>query len=247
MEYPAADAPVTFAQADLRDERRAPHSGSVTHDLPDEPSSLALLGHELRTPLNVVLGYADAMRGEAFGPLPSVYRDQADSIHAAASHLLALVDAMTAIAAAETGERRLDVQRLDGQALDGLIADVVRLFSPLAAASRVQIRTSAAGPVGLRIDPLALRQILINLIDNAVKFARPGGVVTVAVERASAEVRLRVDNAGGAGAAAGRAGSGLGLRLARALGEAMGGSLDLNLAPEGGAQAVVRFPAITED
>jgi two-component system cell cycle sensor histidine kinase PleC len=210
---------------------------------------MAVLGHELRTPLNTVLGYADAMQCEVFGPLPAPYRDQAASIHAAASHLLALVEAMTALGAAETGARPLDMRRLDGEALQNTIADAVALFSARAAASTVEIRAPAARSalVDAWIDPLALSQILVNLIDNAMRFTRPGGVVAIVVERDGDHVRLTVENGGGGGAAPGGLGSGLGLRLACALAEAMGGSLELDVSSDGHALAVVRFPALMED
>jgi len=235
--------------ATLRGETREDHSGSVTSNVRREAHPFALLGHELRTPLNAVLGYADAMRCEVFGPLPAPYKDQAAAIHAAASHLLALVEAMTALDAAETGARPLDLERLDGEALERLIADAVRLLSPRATGAMVEITAPAGGAVSIdiRIDRLALSQILINLIDNAVRFTCPGGVVAIGVERVGVDVRLTVENGGGAGAAPGGAGSGLGLRHARALSEAMGGSLDLQVSSDGQARAIVRLPAIMED
>jgi cell cycle sensor histidine kinase DivJ len=220
--------------------------GSVSPDVPHEPHPLALLGHELRTPLNAVLGYADAWRIEAFGPLPAPYLEQAAVIHAAASHLLAVVDAMTAVGASEAGERPLVIERLGPSRQEKLLAEVVGLLSPRARLSNLELRAATVGAPAVEIaaDPLALAQILINLIDNAVKFTPSGGTITVSLEAADEELRLVVENAAGPRPTAGGAGSGLGLRLVRALSEAMGGSLTLQLSSGEPARAVVRLPAI---
>ena len=220
----------------------------MTSNIRHDPHPLALLAHELKTPLNAVLGYADAMRVEAFGPLPPPYREQAQVIHAAASHLLALVEAMTATGAVESGERPLALERLGAADLEALLADAVRLVAPRACSSNLDLRTvfAGAGPLAdVRADRVALTQVVLNLIDNAVKFAAPGGTITLRVDGAGADVHLVVENDGGDRPSPGGTGSGLGLRLARALSEAMGGSLTLDLPPGGAARAIVRLPAIT--
>jgi cell cycle sensor histidine kinase DivJ len=206
-----------------------------------------MLAHELRTPLNAVLGYAEAMRDELFGPLSDPYREQAGLIHAAASHLLAVVEAMTATAAGEAGERTLALERLGPRDLETLLADAVRLAGARAASLDLGVRAATGLPAAARIqaDRVALSQILINLIDNAMKFTASGGMIAVGAELAGGDVRLTVGNGGGEGPPAGEAGQGLGLRLARALSEAMGGSLDVEVSPGGAARAVVRLPAIT--
>jgi signal transduction histidine kinase len=224
---------------------RGDHSGSVTSDVRNEPHALALLSHELRTPLNAVLGYADAMRVEAFGPLPEPYREQAGVIHAAASQLLAVVDAMTAIGVAETGDRPLALERLGPADLKRLLNDTVGLLAARARSSNLKLRTAVAAAVEIRADRVALAQILVNLVENAVKFTAPGGSITLGVDRAGGEVLLAVESGGGEGTPGGGPGPGLGLRLSQALSEAMGGSLTLDFSPAGGARAVVRLPAVT--
>lgn len=216
----------------------------MTLDISREPHPLALLSHELLTPLNAVLGYADAMRAEAFGPLPARYLEQAGVIHDAASHLLALVDAMTAIGETEAGQRALAFERLGPADLEALMSGAARHLAARACSANLELRTVSAGEAfcDVRADRLALTQVLINLIDNAVKFAAPGGTITLGLEGDAAHLCLTVGNDGGAAPTTGR---GLGLRLARALSEAMGGSLTLDLSPGGGARAAVRLPAIT--
>jgi signal transduction histidine kinase len=218
----------------------------VSPDSPREPHSLAVLAHELRTPLNAVLGYADAMRGEVFGPLPAPYREQAGLIHGAASHLLALVEVMAATA--EAGARPLAMERLGAPDVEQLLAHAISVVATRASAANLELRAALVdrAAIRLRADRVALVQILINLIDNAVKFAAPGGAIDVRAAAAAGEVQLTVQNQGGAGPSSGEAGSGLGLRLVRGLSEAMGGSFDMDLRPGGGARAVVRLPAIAE-
>lgn len=219
----------------------------MTRDIRAEPHLLALLSHELRTPLNAVLGYADAMRIEAFGPLPEPYREHAGVIHAAATHLLAVVDAMTAVGAAETGARRLDLETLGAAHLERLLNDVIDLLAPRALFENLEFRAvvARAAAVEIRADRVALTQILVNLIDNALKFTAPGGTITLGLGGVGGDVLLTIESGGGAGAPAGAPGPGLGLRLARVLIEAMGGRLTLDVSTGRGARAAVRFPAIT--
>jgi signal transduction histidine kinase len=220
----------------------------VTPDVRHPVHPLALLGHELRTPLNAVLGYADAMRVEAFGPLPEPYKKQAGVIHAAASHLLAVVDAMTAIAAVETGDRRFALERLGAADLEGLLTDAMDVVAARARSANLELRSSVAGAAAFEVwaDRVALAQILVNLIDNAVKFTAPGGTITVGADPDGGDVGdvlVTIDSGGGEGTPAGDPGTGLGLRLSRTLSEAMGGALTVRLSPGGGARAVVRLPA----
>jgi signal transduction histidine kinase len=216
----------------------------VTADIRPEPQTLALLGHELRTPLTAVLGYAEAMRLEAFGALPEPYRRHAGLIHVAASHLLALVDAMTAPPAG--GGRSLVLERMGPADAEILLKDAVHLLAPSAQSARLELRAMIGGALGFQADRVALSQIVFNLLDNAVKFTAPGGTIAISLESAGGDVRLTVESGGGEGPPAGGPGSGLGLRLAHALSEAMGGSLTVDRSPQGGARAVVRLPSLAE-
>jgi cell cycle sensor histidine kinase DivJ len=221
---------------------------------PEAP--LALLAHELRTPLGALIGYAEAMRGQVFGPLPAPYDAQAAVILEAARHLLALVDDMTDISAAEAGMWSGRRERFDAGAL---ARGALALFAPRAAAAGV--RTAAdidAAPLEVVADRRALGQILANLWDNALKFAAPDGEAIMTVRREGAVLFLAVTDSGpgdGAASAAGRdlAGrslgrsrgqGGLGLRLVEALCAAHGGVLSLDRPKAGGFAATVRLPIL---
>ncbi len=227
----------------LPNPRRQPHTTGVTAPAPPAPppDALALLAHELRTPLNALIGYAEAMRLQAFGPLAAPYDAHADVIHRAALHLLALVDDMTDIGHAEAGLWRGRSERLDPAVL---ASEAVELLAPRAAAAGVRLETVAEpGLIAVQADRRALRQILFNVLDNALKFAGAGGQVRLTVSREGADLRLTVIDGGGGG---GSPGGGLGLRLVKALCAAHGGTLVLESAAEGGMTAVVTLPVIAE-
>lgn len=205
-----------------------------------EPHPLALLSHELRTPLTALIGYADAWRGEAFGPLNSPYREQAAIVHAAALHLLALVDTLSGTADAESGLWLIAPESID---LEAWARETVALFAPRAASAGVSLNLDArAAPAPFRADRRALGQILINLLDNALRHAGPGGRVAVTLTDDQGALRLEVTNSQSGTPTSGR---GLGLRLVEGLCDAAGGAFCLT-PHEGDMAAVARLPSHTE-
>lgn len=212
----------------------APHPDS-------HPQRKALLAHELRTPLNAIIGYAEAMTLEAFGPLPAPYGDHAATIHRAAIHLLTLVDDLTDQAGAEAGAWAGARTTFDPVALT---QEVTSLLRPRAERSRINL--TVEGDLSLREvygDRRALRQILLNLIDNALKFTADGGEIAAVLSVEASDLRLEVRDTGGA---VGEKGQGLGLRLVRALAGAHGGAVELRPMTTGGMAVVVRLPILME-
>jgi two-component system cell cycle sensor histidine kinase PleC len=209
------------------------------------PHPLALLAHELRTPLNAVIGYADGMRLQTFGPLAAPYDEQAAVIHTAALHLLRLVDEMGEIGGAgapDAGEAALWRGCLERFDLERLTTDILAMLVGRAAASAIAIRAEfESDPRDIVADRRAIGQILINLLDNALKFTAAGGSILLTVNRDGPDWRVVVADSGGASDPP--RGRGLGLRLARALCAAHGGSLALERVPDGGMTATVRLPA----
>ncbi len=210
-----------------------PHTEGVNRPAPSEiePDALALLAHELRGPLNAVIGYAEAMRAETFGPLNAPYADHAATIHRAALHLLKLVDDMADTARAETGLWRGEREAFDPSALaDGII----EMFEPRAAAAGVRLRADIGAGLGqVFADRRAVTQILVNLLDNALKFTATGGEIVVTLSRAAEGLRIIVADTGGGLDV--EPGQGLGLRLVRALCALHGGDLTLERTPSGAA------------
>lgn len=200
---------------------------------------LAELGHELRTPLGAILGFADAMRERAFGPLSERYVEHAGLIHDAGRRMLALIETMTDIAQLETGARRRPFETFDARAE---VAEVVGLLAGKTANAGVALTTrSDDNPVVVTADRLAIGQILINLADNAIAATGAGGQVEIRVAAEGGDLVLSVIDSGGS-RESGR--TGLGLTLVRALCGLHAGGFDLHIDGGAGATAVARLPVI---
>ncbi len=141
------------------------------------------MSHELRTPLNAVLGFAQLALQDHKAPLPSAQQHRMTRIHTAGTHLLALIDDVLDLAAIEAGSLPLTLQPT---ALHAAIEDVRRWTAPLAAERHLQLHIEA-GPAWVLADERRLRQVLTNLVSNALKYNRDGGEVFVTFQARSAD------------------------------------------------------------
>ena len=221
---------------------------------------LAGISHEIRTPLNAIIGFSDVMRLERFGEIKNEkYRAYANDIHTSGAHLLALVNDLLDLSKVEAGKLELDFTAVN-------IADVVdhalRLLQEEAARAGIVVRKSLAqGLPRVVADLRALRQVLLNLVSNAVKYTRRGGQVIVSAQMDQhGELLLRVKDTGDGmtetqlhealqpyarveATARGQGGTGLGLPLSKALVEANRARFVISSAPGEGTLAEIRFPA----
>jgi len=219
---------------------------------------LATISHELRTPLSAVMGFAEVMIEERFGPVGNErYKDYLRDIHASGAHVLSLVDDLLDLAKIEAGRFDLDFRAVDPNAL---VAGAVNLLQPQAQRGKVVLRSGLAPTLPMVVaDERSLKQIVINLLSNAVKFTDPGGQVIVSTAFTDAgEVVIRVRDTGvgmdpseieaafepfrqtRAGKRAG--GTGLGLPLTKALVEANRAALEIRSARDQGTMVEVVFP-----
>jgi signal transduction histidine kinase len=221
---------------------------------------LANMSHELRTPLNAIIGFSEAMIGEIRGPLGDPkYRDYAGDILAGGKHLLELISDILDMSRIEVGRYELHEEWLDiSEAVDA----AVRLLRPRAEESGIRLRIDIApGLPPLYAEHRAVRQILLNLIGNAIKFTRRDGSITIdAVLLADGGLRMRVSDTG-IGIAENHmplvlkpfgqvetalsrkhGGVGLGLPLSKRLAELHGGTLEIASTPGVGTAVEVRFP-----
>jgi signal transduction histidine kinase len=233
--------------------RDAPEVGDSSRQAPD----IAKLSHELRTPLAAIAALAEIMRDERLGPLADArYRGYAGDIHDSAVHALGVLSSFLEPGAGQAGPPPMVFAEIDVAAV---AAGSVSAYAPLA--ERAGVRLALAAPPGLPhlvADRRSLKQILLNLIANAVRFTPPGGEVGVStfyecgvalgIEVADtgdgmseAELNRVLVAAPGAAGCGRRAGSGLGLPLVRALAAANGGVLELESARGQGTRARVRF------
>ena len=222
---------------------------------------ISAISHELRTPLNSILGYAQLMGDDASVP---PHRQQAvNVIRRGGEHLLSLIEGTLDIARIESGKLTLDVAPM--RLADGL-HEMADLFELQAAAKGLAFVFDVQGvvPEVVRADEKRLRQILINLLGNAIKFTAQGSV-TLRVRYAREMARISVQDTGpgltaaeighifepfarggapaapGASAAAPAPGAGLGLTIAKMLTELMGGELTLTSQPGVGSAFHVKL------
>lgn len=160
---------------------------------------LANMSHEIRTPLTAILGYTDLLRAEHLDEQPSVERLPAiDTIRRAGEHLLGVINDILDVSKIEAG--RLLIEQVDLE-LPQLLIDVDRLMRARATPKGISLRTVLTSPIPSRIlsDPTRVRQILLNLVGNAVKFTEIGGVeirVGVIDEATVPQLRIAVEDTG---------------------------------------------------
>jgi two-component system, cell cycle sensor histidine kinase PleC len=137
---------------------------------------LANMSHELRTPLNAIIGFSEIIGTEVFGPGVPRYRDYANEIHGAGKHLLSLINDILDISKAESGKLELHFEPVD---FSDLIKECVRLMRGRAAEQNLRITLGIASLPQLLSDRLRVKQILLNILSNAIKFTPEGGGVSV--------------------------------------------------------------------
>ncbi|MBK7907955.1 MAG: response regulator [Gemmatimonadetes bacterium] len=169
---------------DITEARRLRDAADVANRAKSE--FLANMSHEIRTPLTAIIGYADLLR-DAMKSVsrPERERTGIETIHVAGHHLLALINDILDLSRVESG--RLEVESIETD-LPGLLRDCERLLRPRAEAAGIgfSIMWRTQLPGRLRTDATRLRQILLNIAGNAIKFTRSGGVsVSVAMESAA--------------------------------------------------------------
>jgi signal transduction histidine kinase len=150
---------------------------------------LATISHDLRTPMNAVIGYTQLIADEIYGPITPLQREHLERISASGKHLLGLVEQILSHARIEASEETVDLGDVE---LTVLLEQSLALVRPLAEQTGRHIRTEGAlQPLRLRTDPGKVRQILVNLLGNALKFSDDGDVVlTTRIDGAGAGLRL---------------------------------------------------------
>ena len=227
-------------------------------------SFVANVSHEIRTPMNAILGFTEMMLREA--NLPERHRQYLQTIAKSGEHLLELINDVLEISKIESG--RLSLQETDF-CLQQLLVDMQAMFLPKAENKGLRL-TIARGPEipdAVIMDRQKFSQILINLIDNAIKFTELGEVSVLfracAAEAGRGDIRLRVevrDNGPGisekeqaglfqlfsqTSLGAARGGTGLGLAISRNYARMMGGDISLQSRPGAGSVFVLEVPART--
>jgi PAS domain S-box-containing protein len=221
---------------------------------------LAQVSHEIRTPLHAILGFSEVMLEERFGPIGNDrYKDYIKDIHASGAHVMSLADDLLDLSKIEAGKLELAFASVDANTV---IRECVSLMQPQAARERVIMRVSLHDHLPrVMVDERSLKQILLNLMSNAVKFNEPGGqvIVSTAVDDAGqAVIRVRDTGVGmnenevglaltpfsQVGKAGAKGGVGLGLPLTKALVEANKAEFSIKSRREQGTLIEIAFPNI---
>jgi two-component system cell cycle sensor histidine kinase PleC len=219
---------------------------------------LAKMSHELRTPLNAIMGFAEVMESGIFGALGSEkYIEYCHDIRSSGRYLLSVIDDILDMSRIEAGRIRLAKQPI---ALDDAVARALKLVSEQARAKGLTVKIESSPALTVLADERGLHQILVNLLQNAVKFTPAGGGIVVRTRPAAGAVNIYVeDNGIGIPKEAihklGQPfeqvemesnrtykGSGLGLAIARSLSELHGGGLRIRSQEGVGTIVLVHLP-----
>lgn len=224
---------------------------------------LANVSHELRTPLNAMLGYTELLLEGIYGELSTGQRERLERVDANAQHLLLIINDLLDIARIEAGKMPVDSERFE---LSELIDEVMAEVEPLIAMSELEVRVEIDREVpGLESDRKKIKQILINLLSNALKFTPEGSVVVHAQWRADAgQVAVGVADTGigiseknqktifeafgqsDSSNAGKQDGTGLGLSICRRLATLLGGDITLDSCEGEGSTFTLLLPVAVE-
>lgn len=230
---------------------------SVRSENRDRIDYFAETHHELRTPLNAICGMSDAMRQESFGPMPDgKYKEYASNIFEAGQHLLGIIDARLDLTRIEVGAEPLEIEDVN---INNVIEETTEMLGQLAvdAGINLEIDIEPDLPI-IETDKRKLRQVLVNLVSNAIKYTPEKGRVMLSAKRAEKDgVLVLVVSDTGIGMTAenlhevmkpykrgshDQKGTGLGLPIARKLIELLGGEIDLRSAPGRGTSVRIELP-----
>ena len=220
---------------------------------------LARISHELRTPLNAIMGFSEVMRLERFGEIKNdKYRGYVNDIHSSGGLLLSLINDLLDLSKVEAGQLELNFTAVN---LSDTADNAIKMLQEAATGARVVIRKAMPSDLpNVVADQRSMRQIMLNILSNAIKFTDPGGQVIVSAQmNKTGELKLRVKDTGiGMNAeqlrdalepfkrvmTEGREvqGTGLGLPLTKALAEANRTKFDISSEPRKGTLIELTFP-----
>jgi signal transduction histidine kinase len=220
---------------------------------------LAVMSHELRTPLTAIIGYEELLADEVTGPVNAQQAQQLSRIKASAQHLLGLIDEILTFSRLEAGRETIRLETAD---VNRILEEAASLISPLAGEKKLGFAIYPLDPPRqMRVDAGKLRQILVNMLSNAVKFTSQGGItVTTSVDAGELVVHVCDTGVGIADDHLDRifepfwqveqkatrrvGGTGLGLTVTRRLARLLGGDVTVESAPGEGTVFTATIPGV---
>jgi signal transduction histidine kinase/DNA-binding response OmpR family regulator len=220
---------------------------------------LSTMSHELRTPLNAVLGFSDLLSEERYGPLNERQQRYVTHIHTGGKHLLRLINDILDLSKIEAGRLQLAIESVS---VDASFAEVTDTLRPLADKKSQSLTVHGTSDLSVRADSTRFKQILMNLLGNAIKFTPEGGTIDLAAQQLGDVVRVEVRDSGPGipleeqqrifeafhrlwQSEKGVEGTGLGLAITRRLVELQGGHLSLESEPGSGSCFYFTLPVVS--
>jgi PAS domain S-box-containing protein len=221
----------------------------------------ATMSHELRTPLNSIIGFSDLLLEESFGKLNERQVRYTQNISSSGKHLLQLINDILDYSKVEAGNTSLEPENFE---LSKIFSDVEKVFSPRASSKKLALNFELGSEINsIYADKMRIKQILYNLISNAIKFTPEGGTITVSAAKKGNMVRISVKDTG---IGISREdleslfqpfkqldsffnrryeGTGLGLFLVKRFVEAHGGNIQVESEPGKGSDFILELPLET--
>jgi len=219
---------------------------------------LASMSHELRTPLNAILGFSELLSDDATDQFDkSTRRRFLDQIHSSGQHLLQLINDILDLSKVEAGQMELHLQSVE---LGGLVQEVSATIEPLARSKAIELNAKSIHEISLIADAAKVKQMLLNLVSNAIKFTPTGGRIDIRIRRLESWVEIAVSDTGigiakedmdrlftefqqlDAGPGRQQEGTGLGLALTRRFAELHGGQVIVESEVGKGSTFTLRLP-----
>lgn len=218
---------------------------------------IANVSYELRTPLNTIGGFSEILSDQFFGKLNPRQAEYVDGIMESSAYLLALINDILDLATIEAGRMQLDTENFD---VGEMVQSVLRMVEERVLERRLTLRTEVPDDIGeLEGDERRIRQVVFNLLSNAIRFTSPGGTVTVGARRQDEAIVVWVSDTGrgiaedeqekvfakfhrSAEATASQPGTGLGLALVKSFVELHGGTVKLTSKLGEGTNVTCVFP-----
>jgi signal transduction histidine kinase len=220
---------------------------------------LASMSHELRTPLSAIIGYMDLLESDMVGPVAALQKQYLGRVKSAAKHLIHIIEEILTFSRVEAGKEPIAPEAIDAAAV---AQGVVELFEPQAVGKGLTVHASLPdAPVMLFTDPTKLKQILINVIGNALKFTDAGSV-RVSLTHDADQVSFAITDTGPGMTQAdverifdpftqldqsltrSKGGTGLGLPVSRKLAHLLGGDLVVDSVPGEGTTFTLTLPVM---
>jgi signal transduction histidine kinase len=220
----------------------------------------ATISHELRTPLNAIVGYGELLSDEVYGPIQPSQREAIAGMMQAGSHLLAMVNQVLELSVADAGQLSIQLRSVT---LDELVREAILVVNPLCR-DRPYTITAELFPATVQTDPERVHQVLVNLLNNAIKFTKAGSVNVVMSRSDPNSISLTVVDTGQGiapeeqelifeafrqaeqGYDRSHDGVGLGLAISQQIAHALGGDIHLESEPGVGSAFTLSLPTSGE-